>query len=85
MYAYCSAFLQKQSDRLEFIQKSIDIANSITSSYDRTRRFDLSLDSVINYDPSRLKDYYSILSEDFPEFLLEYIETPRMQKQDRIC
>lgn len=31
-----------------------------------------------------LKDYYSILSEDFPEFLLEYIETPRMQKQDRI-
>lgn len=63
LYAYCSAFLQKQSDRLEFIQKSIDIANSITSSYDRTRRFDLSLDSVINYDPSRLKDYYSIVAD----------------------
>ena len=31
-----------------------------------------------------LKDYYSILSDDFPEFLLEYIDTPRMQKQDRI-
>ena len=31
-----------------------------------------------------IKDYYGILSEDFPEFLLEYIETPRMQKQDRI-
>ena len=31
-----------------------------------------------------LKKYYEILSEDFPEFLLEYIETPRMQKQDRI-
>lgn len=31
-----------------------------------------------------LKDYYCILSEDFPQFLLEYIETPRMQKQDRI-
>lgn len=31
-----------------------------------------------------IKKYYSILSEDFPEFLLEYIETPRMQKQDRI-
>ena len=31
-----------------------------------------------------IKDYYSILSEDFPEFLIDYIETPRMQKQDRI-
>ena len=31
-----------------------------------------------------IKEYYSILSEDFPEFLIDYIETPRMQKQDRI-
>ena len=31
-----------------------------------------------------IRDYYSILSKDFPEFLLEYIETPRMQKQDKI-
>ncbi len=31
-----------------------------------------------------LKEYYHILSEDFPEFLIDYIETPRMQKQDRI-
>lgn len=31
-----------------------------------------------------IKEYYSILSEDFPEFLIKYIETPRMQKQDRI-
>ena len=31
-----------------------------------------------------IKNYYDILSEDFPEFLLEYIESPRMQKQDRI-
>ncbi len=31
-----------------------------------------------------IREYYSILSEDFPEFLLEYIETPRMQKQDNI-
>lgn len=31
-----------------------------------------------------IKNYYDILSEDFPEFLLEYIETPRMKKQDRI-
>ena len=31
-----------------------------------------------------IKEYYKILSEEFPEFLIEYIETPRMQKQDRI-
>ena len=31
-----------------------------------------------------IKEYYGILSEDFPEFLHEYIETPRMQKQDKI-
>lgn len=31
-----------------------------------------------------VKEYYGILSEDFPEFLIDYIETPRMQKQDRI-
>ena len=29
-------------------------------------------------------EYFKILSDDFPEFLLDYIETPRMQKQDRI-
>ena len=31
-----------------------------------------------------IKEYYDMLSEDFPEFLLDYIETPRMQKQDGI-
>lgn len=31
-----------------------------------------------------IKEYYNILSEDFPEFLNDYIETPRMQKQDKI-
>ena len=31
-----------------------------------------------------IKEYYSILSKEFPEFLLEYIETPRMKKQDKI-
>ena len=31
-----------------------------------------------------IRDYYSILSPDFPEFLLDYIETPMMQKQDKI-
>ena len=31
-----------------------------------------------------IKDYFKILSDDFPEFLLDYIETPRMQKQNDI-
>ena len=31
-----------------------------------------------------IKEYYNILSEDFPDFLNDYIETPRMQKQDKI-
>ena len=31
-----------------------------------------------------IKEYYGVLSEDFPEFLIDYIETPRMQKQDGI-
>lgn len=31
-----------------------------------------------------IKDYYKILSDDFPEFLLDYINTPRMKKQDKI-
>ena len=31
-----------------------------------------------------IREYFKILSDDFPEFLIEYIETPRMQKQDDI-
>ena len=31
-----------------------------------------------------IKEYFKILSNDFPDFLLPYIETPRMQKQDGI-
>ena len=31
-----------------------------------------------------IKEYYGVLSENFPEFLIDYIETPRMQKQDGI-
>ena len=31
-----------------------------------------------------IKKYFNILSEDFPDFLNEYIETPRMQIQKRI-
>ena len=31
-----------------------------------------------------LKDYYDILCDKFPEFLLDYINTPRMMKQDKI-
>ena len=30
------------------------------------------------------KEYYSILSEDFPQFLNDYIYTPEMQKLDGI-
>ena len=38
----------------------------------------------MNNNTPLIKEYYKILSEDFPEFLVEYIETPRMQKQDGI-
>ena len=31
-----------------------------------------------------IREYFNILSEEFPEFLFDYIETPRMQKQDKI-
>lgn len=31
-----------------------------------------------------IREYFSILSEEFPNFLFDYIETPRMQKQDKI-
>lgn len=31
-----------------------------------------------------IKDYFNILSSEFPEFLLDYINTPRMQKQKGI-
>ena len=30
------------------------------------------------------KKYFSILSKDIPDFLLDYINTPEMQKQDKI-
>ena len=31
-----------------------------------------------------IREYYSILSCEFPEFLIDYINTPRMQKLDKI-
>ena len=31
-----------------------------------------------------LRDYYKVLSDDYPDFLDDYINTPRMQKQDGI-
>ncbi|MCI9177231.1 MAG: hypothetical protein HFJ28_01295 [Clostridia bacterium] len=31
------------------------------------------------------KQYFNILSQEIPEFLYDYIQTPRMQKQDGIC
>ena len=40
--------------------------------------------SYINSINPIIKKYYKILSEDYPEFLDEYINTPRMQKQDGI-
>ena len=36
-----------------------------------------------NIDPL-LKEYFSVLAGEFPDFLVDYIETPRMQKQDAI-
>ncbi|MBQ8891710.1 MAG: HD domain-containing protein [Bacilli bacterium] len=36
-----------------------------------------------NLDPT-IKEYFKILSDEFPDFLLDYIYTPRMQKQDLI-
>ncbi len=32
----------------------------------------------------KLREYFKVLSKDFPEFLLDYIDTPAMQKQDKI-
>lgn len=34
--------------------------------------------------PKLLQDYFKILSPEFPEFLLDYIHTPEMQKQAKI-
>ena len=34
--------------------------------------------------PPIIKEYFNILSNDFPDFLIDYIETPRMQKQKGI-
>lgn len=42
------------------------------------------MENYLNKLNPTLRKYFSILSEDFPEFLLEYINTPAMQKQDRI-
>ena len=39
----------------------------------------------LNYKTSKLiKDYFNILSPEYPEWLNEYIETERMQKQQYI-
>ena len=34
--------------------------------------------------PKILQDYFQILSPEFPNFLVEYIHTPEMQKQSKI-
>ena len=42
------------------------------------------MDTYIEKLPKLLQDYFKILSPEFPEFLLEYIHTPEMQKQAKI-
>lgn len=42
------------------------------------------LKSYIEQLNENTKEYYSILSEDFPQFLSDYIYTPEMQKLEGI-
>ena len=42
------------------------------------------MDTYIETLPKLLQDYFKILSPEFPEFLLDYIHTPEMQKQAKI-
>ena len=42
------------------------------------------MDTYIENLPKLLKDYFKVLSPEFPDFLLEYIHTPEMQKQSKI-
>ncbi len=42
------------------------------------------MDTYIENLPRLLKDYFKVLSPEFPDFLLEYIHTPEMQKQSKI-
>ena len=42
------------------------------------------MDTYIENLPRLLKDYFKVLSPEFPDFLLEYIHTPEMQKQAKI-
>ena len=42
------------------------------------------MDTYIEELPKLLQDYFKILSPEFPEFLLDYIHTPEMQKQAKI-
>ena len=42
------------------------------------------MDTYIEKLPKLLQDYFKILSPEFPEFLLEYIHIPEMQKQAKI-
>ncbi len=42
------------------------------------------MDTYIENLPKLLKDYFKVLSPEFPSFLLEYINTPEMQKQSKI-
>ena len=42
------------------------------------------MDTYIENLPKLLQNYFKILSPEFPDFLLEYIHTPEMQKQGAI-
>ena len=42
------------------------------------------MNNYIDKLPNNIKEYFNVLSVDYPEFLNDYIETPRMQKQSKI-
>ena len=42
------------------------------------------MNNYIETLPKEIKEYFNILSEDYPEFLNDYINTPRMLKQKEI-
>ena len=42
------------------------------------------MDTYIETLPKLLKEYFKVLSPEFPNFLLDYIHTPEMQKQAKI-
>lgn len=60
------------------------IINDYLNEYNKQESENRKMTNYLDTLDPLIKDYYKVLSEDFPEFLIEYIETPRMQKQDKI-